>query len=113
MPHCIIEYSKDLEEIIKPSQLLTAVYNGALSSKLFKSDDIKSRTLSFEHFQSGTIKSSFVHVTTKILSGRTLEQRVTLSNSIIAELKKLDLTSSSLTVEIVDIEKSSYAKIVT
>jgi len=113
MPHCIIEYSKDLEKTIDPSQLLTAVYLGALSSKLFASDDIKSRTLSFEHFQCGTIKSSFVHVTTKILSGRTLEQRTMLSNSILAELRNLDFSSTSLTVEVVDIEKASYAKIVT
>ena len=113
MPHCIIEYSKDLEEVIGTEQLMTAVYHGALSSKLFASNDIKVRSLSFENYQCGTVKSSFVHVVTKILSGRTLEQRIELSQAILTELKKLDCTATTLTVEIVEIEKSSYAKVLT
>ena len=115
MPHCIIEYSKDLEEVIGSEQLMTAVYHGAFSSQLFASNDIKVRSLSFENYQCGTVKSSFVHVVTKILSGRTLEQRIELSQEIItelkAELKKLDCAATTLTVEIVEIEKSSYAKV--
>jgi len=113
MPHCIIEYSQNLEKIVSCEQLITAVYQGALSSQLFAGNDIKVRSLSFENYQCGSTKSPFIHVVTKILSGRTLEQRSKLSQAILTELKKLDCPATSLTVEIVEIEKSSYAKVIT
>lgn len=113
MPHCIIEYSKDLEQTLSSKQLLNATFQGALASELFSEGDIKTRTVVFDHYQSGTIKSSFIHVTARILSGRNLAQRTLLSTKILAELTKLSCKSTSLTVEVVEIEKSSYAKIVT
>ena len=109
MPHCIIEYSKNLEA----AQLIDAVYQGARKSKLFEDDDIKSRTMEFDHYQSGSTKNSFVHVTTKILSGRNLEQRSMLSRLILSELESLSIQSTSLTVEVVEMERTSYAKVVT
>ncbi|ROR98001.1 5-carboxymethyl-2-hydroxymuconate isomerase [Sinobacterium caligoides] len=109
MPHCIIEHSKNLE----PAKLIDAVYQGARKSNLFEDDDIKSRTMGFDYYQSGSTKNSFVHVTTKILSGRNLEQRAMLSRSILSELESLNIQSTSLTVEVVEIERTSYAKVVT
>jgi len=111
MPHCLIEHSNDLA----PLSLLTAVYDGAKKSQLFSNADIKTRTrtLGFDDYQSGPIKAPFVHVTAKILSGRSLEQRTMLAQLILAELEKLSLTATSLTVEVLEIEKASYAKVVT
>lgn len=109
MPHCIIEHSKNLE----PSKLIDAVYQGARKSQLFENDDIKTRTIGFDNYQSGSVKSSFVHVTTKNLSGRNLEQRSMLSQLILSELESLSFISTSLTIEVVEIERESYAKVVT
>jgi len=109
MPHCIIEHSNDLAQL----SLLNAVYDGAKRSQLFGDADIKTRTIGFDHYQSGPTKESFVHVTAKILSGRSLEQRTMLAQLILAELEKLSLTATSLTVEVLEIEKASYAKVVT
>lgn len=112
MPHCIIEYSDTLETILCPNELMRSVYLGALSSELFDADDIKTRLVSFQHFASGDIKQDFIHVVLKILSGRSNEQRKALSNSVLTELNRLPLSSISLTVEVVEIEKSSYSKVV-
>ena len=112
MPHCIIEYSDTLSAAVSPKELLKSVYLGALNSELFIADDIKGRLMPFQHFTSGTLKQNFIHVVVKILSGRTSEQRTALSNSVITELAKLSLPSISLTVEVVEIEKSSYSKVV-
>ncbi len=112
MPHCIIEYSNEIEKSIEPMQLINAVYQGALKSDLFEDDDIKTRSIAFDNYQSGSIKKAFVHVTVKILSGRKLEQKKTLSNSILAQLKTIDFPPTLLTVEVVEIEKDSYAKVV-
>ncbi|GAA0817539.1 5-carboxymethyl-2-hydroxymuconate Delta-isomerase [Colwellia sp. D2M02] len=113
MPHCIIEYSAPLHAVLKPSQLISAVYNGAFNSELFENSEIKTRVIPFDNYQSGSVKVNFIHVVTKILSGRTLAQRKLLSQTILAELKMLNLSKTSLTVEIVEMERDSYAKVIT
>ena len=108
MPHCIIEHSDDLDQ----QQLINAVFEGTLASGLFEEQDIKTRTLSFTHYQSARSRQSFVHVTSKLLDGRSLEQRSILSQAILDQLQQLQLSAVSLTVEVLEIEKASYAKVV-
>ena len=110
MPHCIIEYSKEIEKYVEPIKIIHAVYQGALKSELFEDDDIKTRSFAFDSYQSGSIKRAFVHVTAKILSGRNIEQKRKLSESIMSQLKKIDFQLTLLTVEIVEIEKESYSR---
>jgi len=109
MPHCIIEHSANLE----PTQLIDAVYQGARKSALFQADDIKTRTQIYDYCQSCETPGTFVHVTSKILSGRSIEQRSVLSGLILDELQLLHLPSCSLTVEVLEIERESYAKVIT
>lgn len=111
MPHCIIEYSNEIEKYVKPTQLTNAVYQGALKSNLFKDEDIKTRSIAFENYQSGSVKKAFVHVTVKILSGRNPEQKKSLSSLILLQLRTIEFPSTLLTVEVVEIEKESYARI--
>ena len=108
MPHCIIEHSDDLDS----QQLISAVFEGTLASGLFSEQDIKTRTQAFAHYQSARSRQSFVHVTTKILDGRNLQQRSMLSQAILDQLQQLQLAAVSLTVEVLEIEKASYAKVV-
>ena len=112
MPHCIIEYSKDLESSVKPLTLINAVHNGAVASKLFDESHIKTRTRSYEHYKTGVSDKAFIHVTASILSGRTVEQKTALSTKILTELQGLSLSSMVITVQICDIESETYAKIV-
>ena len=106
MPHCIIEHSSALVA----ADLLAAVYQGAVKSQLFDHRDIKSRALSYEQHHSGDGITAFVHVSVRILSGRDVEQKAELSHAILQELVALNFSATSLTVEILDIEKASYAK---
>ncbi|QSV15171.1 MULTISPECIES: 5-carboxymethyl-2-hydroxymuconate Delta-isomerase [Photobacterium] len=110
MPHCVIEYSKELEKKVSPQTLISHVYQGALASDLFEGPDIKTRTLSYEHHQTGDERLDFIHVSVRILSGRTDVQKQALSHSVLSQLQSLSLQSVSLTVEILDIDRSSYAK---
>ncbi len=112
MPHCVIEYSKGIEKIVHPSKLMDAVFKGALQSNLFEADDIKTRAISFEHAQLGSKAKAFVHVTARILSGRNLKEKKGLSNQILKHLRTMNLNSISLTVEVTEIERESYSKIV-
>ncbi|BBB27999.1 5-carboxymethyl-2-hydroxymuconate Delta-isomerase [Neptunomonas japonica] len=112
MPHCIIEYSEGLEASTAPADLINAVFQGALSSGLFTEPDIKTRALCYKHYQTGSKQQEFVHVTLKILSGRTIEQRSDLSEAVLKGLQVIELSDVSLTVEVCNMEKYSYAKAV-
>jgi len=112
VPHCIIEYSKDLESSVKPSVLINAVHQGAVASKLFDEKHIKTRTQPYAYYQVGISDNAFIHVTAHMLSGRSIEQKTALSTKILDELKILALSSVVITVQICDIETEPYAKII-
>ena len=112
MPHCIIEYSQGLENEINPSVLIEKVYKGAFESKLFNDTDIKTRAIPFKYHQTGENKINFIHITAKILSGRTDVQKKILSKSIFNQFIDMNLKPLSLTIEVSEIENSSYSKMV-
>ena len=108
MPHNIIEYSSSLEPHIPA--IINAVHLGALNSALFDKSDIKTRAIAYQHVSLGTDCEYFIHVNAKILSGRNSEQKTQLSHLMLQALEQLDLRAISLTVEVTDIDKVSYAK---
>ena len=110
MPHCVVEHSST----INADDLIPLVFSGALKSELFQANggDIKVRTSSFTNHQSGYSKIDFVHVTLRILSGRNIDQKSMLSQLVLDQLKQLSLANCSLTVEVVDIDRACYAKVV-
>ena len=115
MPHCIIEHSSNLDS----NALIPLVFNASLESSLFEQDgsDIKVRVLPFTHYQTGVLQSAaaqadFIHVTMKILSGRNTEQKLMLSKLVLESLTTLSLKGCSTSVEVVDIDRASYSKVV-
>jgi 5-carboxymethyl-2-hydroxymuconate isomerase len=114
MPHCIIEYSQELEANFDPTLMIDATHNGAVASGLFDESHIKSRTVSYQHYKTGTGKLRFIHITAKILSGRSRKQKASLSQHILEQFKLLlidkGLTSIVLTVEVRDMDKETYSK---
>lgn len=110
MPHCIIEHSST----INSDQLNNKVFLGALNSGLFEADgrDIKVRSVAYEHYQTGTTKEDFIHVTLRILSGRSDAHKATLSNTVMTQLESLSLVDASITIEVVDMDRSSYSKVI-
>lgn len=116
MPHCIIEISKELNKIIGPSTLIETTHQAIVSSGLFEESHIKTRIQAYEHYKTGTSPLSFIHVTVRILSGRNLDQKANLSKKVLNQLKTLietqGLSSISLTIEICDIEREAYSKVI-
>ncbi|MGF1849148.1 5-carboxymethyl-2-hydroxymuconate Delta-isomerase [Vibrio lentus] len=110
MPHCIIEHSSS----IKSDELNNKVFLGALNSGLFEADgrDIKVRSIDYQNYQTGTTKADFIHVTLRILSGRSDENKATLSNTVMMQLESLSLVDASITIEVVDMDRNSYSKVV-
>jgi 5-carboxymethyl-2-hydroxymuconate isomerase len=108
LPHCIIEHAPTIPN----DELNQRVFAGAMASNLFAPDgsDIKVRSIAYEYYQTGSKREDFIHVTIRILSGRNEESKMKLSHSVLEQLKSLSLSEASLTVEIVDIDRDSYAK---
>jgi len=111
MPHCLIEHSS----IIDGKPLMSSVFEGVFASGLFEPDgsDIKVRSLPYSDFKTGNSELNFVHVILKILSGRTVEQKTLLSQLVLKKLKANYIKGCSTSVEVVDIERVSYAKVIT
>jgi len=110
MPHFIVEYASPLPHKVALPALQQAVWQGAVQSELFTGPDIKIRLLPYEHYQVGTERTDFIHVTARILTGRSAGQRQQLAATVLAQLVALDLAAVSLTVEVAEIERQSYAK---
>jgi len=110
LPHCIVEYSATLGSRLSPSELMQNVYASALKSGLFEGPDIKTRALAYDNCLTGAEPADFIHVTLRILSGRTDAQKQHLTSTVLTGLTDLNLTQVSLTVEVDDIHRHSYAK---
>ncbi|HIO96626.1 MAG TPA: 5-carboxymethyl-2-hydroxymuconate Delta-isomerase [Leucothrix sp.] len=114
MPHCIIEYSQDLDKELGSMLMVDAAHQGALASGLFEESHIKSRALAYQYYKTGVNDLRFIHITAKILSGRTIEQKADLSRKILAQFEALirdkGLSKVYITVEVYDLEREAYAK---
>lgn len=110
MPHCIIEYSKTLNSKVEAGKLIEVVHRGVLESGLFEANHIRIRATVYEDHVIGYPVKDFIHVTLKILSGRNQQQKKDLTGLVLGELDKMGLTSISLTVEVIDIERDTYSR---
>ena len=108
MPHCIIEYAEPIS--VPPSSLIETVRKASVASGLFDESHIKLRAIAFREYQVGMSNEKFIHVTARILSGRTLLQRQQLSGEILKALVELPLNNRAITVEIIEMERESYGK---
>ncbi len=89
MPHCIIDYSRDVAGQIEIEALFDAVHLGAMDSDLFPEYDIKTRAFGYQHHCTGQTRDSFVHVVLHLLSGRSDKQKPMLSECMLARIEPL------------------------
>jgi 5-carboxymethyl-2-hydroxymuconate isomerase len=112
MPHCVIEYAKEIEQSLVVNKLLLGVHQTVVESQLFEEPSIKTRAIGYEHYLTGGDKRPFIHVTLKILFGRNHQQKKDLTKSVLDKLSEIVEPPISLSVEVIDIEKVSYKKLV-
>jgi 5-carboxymethyl-2-hydroxymuconate isomerase len=119
MPHLIIEHSADIKK--NSVKILEQEIQNILQSHEgnFSADQCKCRSFSFDDYLVGRhdqTTSSFIHITLKALSGRSIAIRETLSDKIATFTKQfflnLNLTSKrcDISVDIVEMERSTYTK---
>ncbi len=112
MPHVIIEYSDILEAQVTRKNLVNTIHQTVEDTGLFSPEDIRSRTQSFDKFRLGVTQHSFLHITIKLLAGRTDEQKLKLTQSVLQAMQSLSLTDVLVSCECVDIHKASYQQMI-
>lgn len=110
MPHCVIEYSKDLDQTKDLNALCTALHDTLMATELWQPSAIKVRAESFKTYLAGGVIAPFIHVTASLLEGRPLSKRQALSHSLLISLRNFAPEVTYLSVEIREMNAETYSK---
>jgi 5-carboxymethyl-2-hydroxymuconate isomerase len=116
MPHLTLEYSNNLPTPVDFPALFGRLHSALSEFPRIKLGDIKSRAVpcNIYHIGSGDPASTFVHLTVKILTGRTIEERQKMSETMLFILSEglaaLNGHPCDITVDICEMERGSYGK---
>lgn len=115
MPNLVLEYTNSVDERVNMQGLLEDLHQVALDSGLFRSIDIKSRALRCHHWLIGELGDSedFINVTFELLEGRTDEQKRQLAEKLKDVLLDKASNVKSLSVNVRDMDKNAFQKILT
>ncbi|MBS3800577.1 MAG: 5-carboxymethyl-2-hydroxymuconate Delta-isomerase [Thioalkalivibrio sp.] len=109
MPHLLVEYAAELEAILDVRELLDAVHAAARETRLFPESHIKARARPVTEYLVGGTRRPFLHAQVRIQSGRSPEQRRTLSACVL-EVLRVRAERAVVTVEVVEMEAASYTR---
>ncbi|WP_212524918.1 5-carboxymethyl-2-hydroxymuconate Delta-isomerase [Actibacterium sp. MT2.3-13A] len=111
MPHIVIDYSEGLDETHDLHALCRSAFEAAAATGVFADPSaIKVRARPCPYFLLGADPQSFAHVDVHLLDGRSPEQKSTVTHAVLKALETHLPTVGSLTVDIHDIARASYAK---
>ncbi len=116
MPHLTVEYTNNLPTFDAADALL-ALNRALVSSGHFEDIDIKSRAIQLDTHLVGLGQPchGFVHAKLAILSGRSEDTKRALSETLLRALQDASQwpadTDVQLCVEVLEIERASYAKV--
>jgi len=110
VPHIIIEYAEELFEGIEIQPLLEVIHRSIADSGLFEESHIKIRAYPFKEFTNAGKRAPYIHVQARIKSGRDASNKKALGEEILVGFKTLNIQASVITVEIIDMDRESYAK---
>lgn len=110
MPHIVIEYSDNLGQNIKQSNLMTHAHQAVLDSALFSPDAVKARSLAYTDYVLPEGANSFIHITVSILQGRSVEERLSLSTAVFKVAQDLVSNADKISVDIHEMNTETYRK---
>ncbi len=110
MPHLIIEFSQDMAEAEQVEAMLDAVHQAAAGTGLFEVSHIRVRAVPVAYYRVGGAREPFVHVQCRIHPGRSEAQKRQLSEAVLAAIREQGEPAKVITVEVVEMERLTYAK---
>jgi 5-carboxymethyl-2-hydroxymuconate isomerase len=109
MPHCLVEGSLTLTQLIEPVELVGLVEGKTVGCGLFSMGELKLRLSLDEHFSVGGSQEDFVHLIFYILAGRTPAQKQRLSTQIVRALVERLPGVATISQEVRDIEREVFS----
>ncbi len=110
MPHLLVEYSKNLTTHVYDSELLKQLHKTIETSGIFTKSSLKSRSYGYDEVFITGNNESFLHITLSMLSGRSVETRRALAQSISSIAKALIPFTDQISVEIREMDAETYQK---
>ena len=110
MPHLIIEFSQDLAEAEQVEAMLDAVHQAAAGTGLFEVSHIRVRAVPVAYYRVGGEREPFIHVQCRIHAGRSEAQERQLSEAVLAAMREQGWPAKVITVEVVEMDRLTYAK---
>jgi len=110
MPHFIIEHGN---AFLTPADMQKAMEIAAACGAqcgFIQPDDIKVRLTPYAHFLALDGRTSFVHMTVRLLAGRTGAQKEALAIALRAAMVARFPQIESISVEVCDMDPVSYKK---
>lgn len=111
MPHVVIEYSANLEDVLDPQALVDDLHAVAVASGLAELAGIRSRAQRREAFRvaGGEPANGFVHITARLRRGRSVGQRKALGDALFAAADRrltpvYDRHPVAMTIEVHEID---------
>ena len=112
MPHIIVEYSEQLFQGYEVASTLQVIHSAIADSGLFDESHIKTRAYPFKEYTNAGGSNPYIHIQARIKSGRDAADKKRLGEAILASVKIQKIQASVITVEIIDMDRESYAKLV-
>ena len=108
MPHIIVEHTDDIKGV---DALVGDLHQSLARQETITLGGIKSRSITVQNAFVGEMQNgSMVHVTIKLLSGRSDELRAKMTDDLLSVIKSKVADHVSVTVESVELHNQSYQK---
>ena len=108
MPHCIIEYSSDVN-MDSPQEVMSQVHDILVQVGGVQAANIKSRMIPCQDYLVNQGGETFVAFTLKLLPGRSPSLKTQLGKKILKTLQS-HMEADKVSVEIIELEKEFYFK---
>ncbi len=108
MPHFIIDCSEGILKFHSKDEIIEQVHISAVSTELFNKIDVKVRVNVFEIYSTGDKKEDFIHVFANIMQGRSIEQKLNLSKTIVKNLTLMFPLVPNIGTNVIEFEKTTY-----
>lgn len=117
MPHVVLEYSADLEPVPDLQGLFLAIHSVCVDVAGAGPDNIKSRAYAADMVRigDGDRANAFAHLDVRLMEGRTTEVKAEVSDACLSLLVSafgaaMEGRDVQITVEVSDLERSTYSK---
>jgi 5-carboxymethyl-2-hydroxymuconate isomerase len=117
MPHCIIEYSDNVLDILPWKEIFSELHKILVDTGEWVESDIKSRAIRHNNFYigDGSPNQAFVTLKIQVLEGRSDELKKDISQKALTVLRKyfsetLMNFQAGITVQVSDIHRASYCR---